>query len=96
MAKPKKRSKTRVRRKILLCYSIEKFNENFIFYTNGEYRMKAWETGDYSKWRILDGIFQYKHSYDSEYQFDDEDCSDLVKALEKAKLDLAFEKIVLK
>lgn len=95
MAKRKKQTKTRARREILLRYSEGAFDEHYIFYTNGQYRMRGWIQGDYSEWRIVDGQFMYKHAGDNDFDFDDEDCSALVAAIEKAKLDLAFEKQVL-
>lgn len=97
MAKTKKRSKKKKPRRLILLKYRDEDGEVATFYTNGEYRYRDWKKDEYSWWKIVDGAFYYLHNEKELWDEGGEDDNDvLVKALEKAQLDMAFEKQVLK
>jgi len=96
MAKRKKKTQSRVRRRVLTKFK-DADGDIATFYTNGEFRFKSWGTCDYSEWKIEDGHFWYKHALDKDFDWDgDDDDAKLVALLEKALIDFEFEKTVLK
>ncbi len=96
MAKRKKKTHSRVRRRVLTKFKDED-GDVATFYTNGEFRFKSWGTNDYSEWKIEDGHFWYKHALDNDFDWDgDDDDAKLVALLEKALIDFEFEKTILK
>ena len=36
-------------------------------FADGTYTCNHWQKGDYSKWKIIDGLMHHKHRYDKDF-----------------------------
>lgn len=68
----------------------------YIIYRDGTYRLNTWQKGDLSSWRIKDDCFEFRHRGDPDFERDTNEEDQLVYIINKAIIDLEFEKLVLR